>query len=30
LRERLNALDQGWNKLDQMWRHRQLTFDINN
>jgi spectrin beta len=25
LRERLNALDQGWNKLDQMWRHRQLT-----
>ena len=31
LRERLNALDQGWNKLDQMWRHRQLTLseDLN-
>ena len=25
LRERLNALDQGWNILDQMWRSRQLT-----
>lgn len=25
LRERLNALDQGWNMLDQMWRSRQLT-----
>ena len=31
LRERLNGLDQGWNKLDQMWRHRQLTLseDLN-
>lgn len=31
LRERLNALDGGWNKLDQMWRHRQLTLseDLN-
>lgn len=31
LRERLNALDQGWNKLDQMWRHRQLQLseDLN-
>ena len=31
LRERLNALDQGWTKLDQMWRHRQLALseDLN-
>jgi len=31
LRERLNALDLGWNKLDQMWRHRQLALseDLN-
>jgi spectrin beta len=31
LRERLNALDQGWNILDQMWRSRQLTLseDLN-
>ena len=31
LRERLNALDLGWNKLDRMWRHRQLTLseDLN-
>jgi len=31
LRERLNGLDQGWNKLDQMWRHRQLALseDLN-
>ena len=25
LRERLNALDNGWCKLDEMWRHRQLV-----
>ncbi|RNA19157.1 spectrin beta chain-like isoform X1, partial [Brachionus plicatilis] len=31
LRERLNALDHGWNMLDQMWRTRQLTLseDLN-
>lgn len=31
LRERLNALDHGWNMLDQMWRTRQLMLseDLN-